>query len=168
MNSNSSNYIKKKLKRASKSRSNRPNTQSEENSVFGKLLKSSVYGSVIGLAVGVLVLFVAAITAFRANDPLKMVMPLSLIALYSAAFCSGFFSSKKNDGKLILCGLLSTVLLFCALFIVSRFLPSGLRTANNSYIWLIRLCIPVMGIIGATIGAFTPKRQTKPKLKRRS
>jgi len=168
MNSNSSNYIRNKKKRTSKQKRSRTTANDDEVSVFGKLLKSSAYGSLFGFLVGLLVLLIASLVAYKTNDPSKLVLPLALLALYSASFSCGFLSSKHNNGQIILCGIFSTILLFCGLFIISRFLPSDLRGINNGYLWLIRLCIPVVGILGALAGAYAPKKQTKPKMKKRT
>ena len=131
-----------------------------------RVFLSSLFGSLISLASGILLVTVTSLIAIFMPDPLSFIMPLALLSLLLASFSGGFAATKMMGGSAIVCGFM-TAALWCAL---SLLLSLCLYNApSSSYaLWkalLLHGASALFSILGAFAGNYKPKRD--PRKKRR-
>lgn len=125
----------------------------DESPLFTAVLKASVWGIGATFMSGIVLISILSAVALTSPDPLGLITPLSLIALFPSAFIGGFVTAKKVKDAPALCGIIcggfSTV---CAMLfsIVLKELSS-----SNFELWqslLLHALVMVFSVLGALAG----------------
>ena len=81
----------------------------EDESTISVALKSSLSGLLSFIGCGLVLISVAAVVAYSNADPDAIISPISLAALFPAAFAGGFTTVKRTGGSPLLCGVLKKI-----------------------------------------------------------
>lgn len=148
------------------SNQNRPHRSKESSdATLSSMLRSSLKGAAIGLALSAILAFVICAAIIGLDDPDSLVFPLSLAALYVSAFVAGTMATRINRGGSLVCGLLSGGIFMLSYIFVSLFFPSEL---SAKYGFLASLLFHALIIVFSVLGGYaaTAKRTTQKHPKR--
>lgn len=125
----------------------------EESPLFTTVLKCSLWGLLATFISGLVLISALSAAALASPDPLGLITPMSLIALFPSAFIGGFVTVKKVKDAPMLCGIVcggfATV---CAMLfsIVLRGLES-----SGFELWqslLLHALVIIFSVLGALAG----------------
>ena len=128
---------------------------------FLHTLKSSLFGSAIGIVCAFALMMIGAFVCYSSPDPHKLTGAVSLAALYLSSLVSGFTAVRRNRSSALLCGGLSGAFLMLFFIICSLFFD--LESAFDFPISiLLRVCIIATAALGGYAGLKrnTNKRKT--------
>lgn len=121
--------------------------------LFTTALKCSLWGILATFISGLIFISALSAAALASPDPLSLITPLSLIALFPSAFIGGFVTAKKVKDAPALCGIIcggfSTV---CAMLF--SIVLKGLSSSNFE-LWqslLLHALVIVFSVLGALAG----------------
>ena len=126
------------------------------------LLLSSVIGVMISAVAGFILLCVICFIAVRADDPLTLVTPLSLLVLLPSNFLGGLISSKKTGEAPLACGIV-TAAMWGAVSLVLSLCLVGVQSSNYA-LWqniLLHALSAIFCVLGAFAGSYKPRRTKK-------
>ena len=134
------------------------------------LLKRIINSSLIGIGVialsGLLLLLTVCFIALSSSDPLHLIAPLSMLALFPSAFLGGFVCSKRVEGSPLACGAVTAAMWTVVSLILSLCL---FNTPSADYeLWqsiILHLSSILFCIFGAFAGKYKPRRN--PRKQRR-
>ena len=138
----------------------------EDESTISVALKSSLSGLLSFIGCGLVLISVAAVVAYSNADPDAIISPISLAALFPAAFAGGFTTVKRTGGSPLLCGVLcgGIITIFS---IVASLLLRG--TISSGYeLWQASI-LHGATVLFSTLGSFAgnAKRKVNPRKHRR-
>ena len=126
---------------------------------YTRLLKSVVMGMVIAMLISVLMLLVFAVIINNAfGDPDSVINAFILIAACTGALSGGFYASRSNGSKGLLCGLSTGISMSVILFLV-MILKNTMNSASASF----RITTVAFQIIFACIGGIIAVNTYKSK-----
>lgn len=143
--------------------SNRVSTQPFASSPIAMIRKLAI---VLGCSsgFGLLILLLCTFIAYRSSDPVALLSPLSLVALYLTAIFIGMISVRVCSGTAPLIGLTAGILLLLAGALIGICIPSDYSTSQNGiYTFLFRLPVPVLTILSACISQRHPQKSIRRK-----
>lgn len=144
-------------KKLANSKRKRKNPRPDENGNSGsikKIVKSSFFGIIIGLAVGFALMLLFNIIAFGRENPSAFVAPFALASLFSSAFVCGFCSAKNNGREYILCGIISGTIYVLIIFLISLFIHRAGDTGTKLLPSIItRLIVLASSIAGGFLAS---------------
>ena len=127
-----------------------------------KVLISSLIGLGVNLVCGILLVTISAAIALFYNDPLSLMIPLSLLSLLVSNFLGGFSSSKIAKEAPFVCGLVCAAMWGVLSLIVSLalfFAPSSGYSLLQSL--LLHAISAVFSVLGALCGSYKPKKNPR-------
>ena len=121
-----------------------------ETQGIGRSVKSIVLGTAIGGVVCILCLVLFALLfVISKRIPQTMIQPLILVACAVGAFIGGYITVRIIRTKGLLFGILSGLLLFAIVCLVSVI---AIRTPFSTYALIKGIIMMLMGAIGGIIG----------------
>lgn len=137
----------------------------KKRSLKGGALTSSLFGTVGGIAVLLLIISIFSAISLFFENPHAYVSPLSYFAIYGAAFLGGFIAVKKNCGRdALLCGLLCGIFSAVSLSLIFLIVGLVLKSESTAATWIFRALTIIFPILGALLGM---KRRAKPKKRKK-
>lgn len=128
--------------------------------------KSSLSGLLTFICCGLILISIAAAIAYSNSDPDTLIAPLSLAALFPAAFAGGFTTVKRTGGAPLLCGVLCggiiTVFSIVASLILRSAISSGYELWQAS---ILHGATVLFSVLGSFAG--NAKRKVDPRKHRR-
>ncbi len=126
--------------------------------------RCSLMGTVIAMAIGVLLAIIVAFVIYQTADPTRYITPAALSVLYISSLFGGFAAARFNRGSALLCGLTTGALLLAATFIFSLPISENMSSDYNVINAVaLRAAVLVCSIIGAFIGVSKKKPDKKRK-----
>ncbi len=121
---------------------------------LGSVLKSTLVAAPIALAVGILLILLAAAILSATGDPLKYHTVAGLFLIYLTALLGGTLATRLHRRRTpLLCGVAMGFLMLLLLLVLSLILPnSGHQYSTAMQIGLHALLFPAT-VIGALLGA---------------
>ena len=125
------------------------------------------------LASIILILIMAIVLSYllsKAADPIRLVTPTALCALYISALIGGFIATRLNKCSALLCGICVGTAIAALGFIISLTISDSLSSgASTSRSLMLRLSIIVCSVIGSYIGNLkkTPSKKRHNNYKKR-
>lgn len=139
---------------------------SEDNTLI-KTLKASLWGTLITLVVGFLLLLVGTAVAFSTSDPGALIDPVSYVSLYMASFFGGFTCAKLNPRSPYLSSGLSSGIFVILSMLVAFAMPNSPYSLDSAWDGLLlRLATVLVFFLGTLIGLKGAGKAHKPKKKR--
>ncbi len=129
-----------------------------------ELLKNSLFGAILSLLTGTVLLFLSAAICYSAEEPNRLILPLGLCTLYLMSIPGGFFAARKNGRAPLLCGLLCGTVLFLLFLLISLLLPASQNTPRFGLSLLLRTLILPCSVLGSLFGS---KPKASPRKHRR-
>ena len=133
----------------------------QDEPLIKTLFISSLIGVATGVGLGLIILLIVCFIALSSSDPLSIISPLSLLALFPSNFIAGFISTKRTGQSPLACGLVASALWGAASLILSA-LP--FFSSSNLALWqslILHLASTVFSILGAFAGAYKPQRDMR-------
>ena len=130
------------------------------------LLMNSGLGALIGFIITILSVLLISALCLLSDNPHVLVTPMCMFSIYSSAFFAGLIAQKKTKGSVLLCGALCGVILALVLIVFSALLRIGIDTGNEYFSPILKILVIPASLIGALIGAYSPKK-SKNRRKRR-
>lgn len=158
--SNKSNQRKRKQRQKS--------SESALQNGFFHTVKSSLFGSLIGILSAFILMMAGAFVCYSSGDPHALTNAAALIALYASSFFAGFFAVRRNRSSALLCGGLAGAFLMLFFIIASLFFDSEEERAFDFPISLfLRVAIIAVAVLGGYIGSKrSGKKRKAPKGRR--
>lgn len=103
-------------------------------------------GTLISLAVGLLLLVASCFIGLSLDDPDKFTPPLALGSLFITALLSGYLSARKHKKNGLLCGAVSGILLTGIMVLLAFAFSLGIRLS------LFAICAPAVVVCAAIAG----------------
>ena len=103
-------------------------------------------GTIIALAVGLLLLLAVCFLGLSLDDPDKFTPPLALGSLFVTALLSGYLSARKHKKSGLLCGAVSGILLTGIMVLLAFAFSLGIRLS------LFAICAPAIIVCAALAG----------------
>ena len=125
----------------------------DESPLFTTVLKCSLWGLLATFISGLILISALSAAALASSDPLSLITPLSLLALFPSAFIGGFVTAKKVKEAPVLCGIICGGLSVVCAMLVSIVLK-GL-TSSGFELWqslLLHAAVVVFSVLGALAG----------------
>ena len=121
-------------------------TSNTPHSIFTSSLK--------GYATGLLLSFVLALIfsgiSLSANDPDRLILPLSLVSVYLSSFTAGFVSQRIHRENKLICGTVSGILFATTYMLISLFFSNdGYQSLGFVPSSLLRLACIASSVLGA-------------------
>ena len=139
---------------------------SEDNTLI-KTLKASLWGTLVTIGVGFLLLLVGTAVAFSSSDPGALIDPVSYVSLYMASFFGGFTCAKLNPRSPYLSSGLAAGVFVILSMIVALAMPSSTYSLESTWDGLLlRLATVLVFFLGTLIGLKGAGKAHKPKKKR--
>lgn len=116
-------------------------------------IKCVLIGTLIGIAVGAVLLFLLAAAGLSLDDPRKYAPIFALASLFAASYISGIAGAKLYGGRRSRAGLLSGLLFILAVVLVTFAVGAKLN------LLLLAICVPVaviLSLLGDITGAGSP------------
>ncbi len=133
-----------------------------ENDGFSLLFLNSFKCAAIALAISLGLCALLAAAMLMLSDPLGLITPLALCALYISSFLSGFLCMKKTREGTLLCGVLSGSIFMLFYMLISLFMPPELSSKHS---FLTSLLLHALILVFSVIGAYTAKHSSGKKRK---
>ncbi len=113
------------------------------------LIKSSLYGALIGIVFGAAAVFLLGAVALNTKDPDSLTKIVAHLARFLGAAAAGFAASKFNREKGLLVGSLSGVIYSLLLMLGSAFFDNNFKFFLSLLFCLICILISALfGILG--------------------
>ena len=146
-------------------RENKKSHYDKEGGGLATLFVSALRSAVLSLIISILLAAILSAAATFSSDPMSLVFPMSLAALYISAFLAGIFCMRKVREGALLSGLFSGGLFMLTYMFISLFFENE---ASAEYSFPISLLLHSLIILFSTLGSFAArKRATKRrKIKR--
>ena len=145
----------------------RKQRQKNDTSASGGLLhtvKSSLFGTAIGIASALVLMMIGAFICYSSGDPNAFVDTVALVSLYMSSLVCGFAAVKKNRSSALFCGTLSGIFMMLFFVICSLFFDSDLQAAFKFPISiLLRVGIIAASILGGYVGLKKGNNKRKPR-----
>lgn len=143
-------------------------TQKKNSGTGAGFLTAAAAGAAIALATGIILLFIAALAAYKTADPDPLAMPLSLAALYCGMLAGGISASRilgraAYDAAAVSGAIVSAVMLVVSVFVKEHNIyPLWLKLVMHAGVFAAML-------LGALIGRrrSTPSHRTRSSARRR-
>ncbi len=132
------------------------------------LIKTVLFSSLLGVAVnavaGLILLSVVCFIAISGNDPLSLIAPLSLLALFPSNFLGGFVSAKRTGESPLACGIVTAAMWGVISLIVSVCMYNVQSSGYALWQGLMLHAVSVLFcILGAFAGNYKPRKDTRKK-----
>ena len=129
------------------------------------LFVSALKSALLALLISVVLAAALCAAATLSEDPMSLIFPMSLAALYISAFLSGLFCMRKMGEGALLLGIFSGGLFMLTYMFISLFLPNEMSASRPFFtVLILRSLIIVFSILGAYAGR--GRRSQKRKIKR--
>ena len=136
---------------------------SEETPIVKTVLLSSLFGVLASVLSGGILLTILCFVALGSDDPLSMIAPLSLLALFPSNFLGGFISTKKADCSPLACGAICAAMWMLLSLVVALCLP---YPSSDHALWqsiILHAASVLFCVLGAFAGGYKPRRDTRKK-----
>lgn len=134
----------------------------EDSPLFKTVLFSSLLGVAVNAVAGLILLSLVCFVAISGNDPLSLIAPLSLLALFPSNFLGGFVSTKRTGESPLACGIVTAAIWGVISLIVSLCMynvqPSGYALWQGL---MLHAVSALFCILGAFAGNYKPRRNPK-------
>ena len=121
----------KSVKKRQKQKSRQTSSKSPSSPML-QLLKASAISVLLSVLAAFAFIFIATFVSFKTSNPIKSIIPVGLIALYSAALLCGFISGKSYREHMIVNGLISSFVFMMFILLISLFIPSSAHPLVSS------------------------------------
>ena len=125
----------------------------DESPLFTTVLKCSLWGLLVTFISGIILISVLSAAALASPDPLDLITPLSLVALFPSAFVGGFVTAKKVKDAPVMCGIIcggfATVCAMLLSVVLKDLSSSGFELWQSL---LLHALVIVFSVLGALAG----------------
>ncbi len=158
--------ISKTNKNTSKKRKQRQKSaESAANRGLLHTVRSSLFGTAIGIASAFVLMIAGTFICYSAGDPNAFVDTAALVSLYMSSLVCGFSAVKKNRSSALLCGTLSGIFMMLFFALCSLFFGADLEAAFDFPLSvLLRVAIIAASVLGGYVGL---QRENKKKRTRK-
>lgn len=120
-------------------------------------------GTLIALAIGLVLLTLSGLLGLSLDDPDKFTAPLALAALFITSLLSGYISARRYGKNGLVCGAMSGILLIGILVLLAFAFGQSIRFPLFAICAPgILICAVIAGICGANAGTVKrPKHKVK-------
>lgn len=135
----------------------------EETPIIKRVLLSSLFGVLISVLSGGILLTLLCLFALGTEDPLSLIPPLALLALLPSNFFGGFVSSKRADCSPMACGAICAAMWMLLSLIVALCLP---YPSSDYALWqsiMLHTASVLFCLLGAFAGSYKPRKDTRKK-----
>ena len=129
---------------------------------FLAVIRSSAQGVACSIGVALLLLLFAAFLIARSEDPVCWLYPTALTILYITAIVCGAIIMRFRHDASCLCGFVSGCMLLLVCMLLGC-IVSDYPAASHPGALLTRVPIPLLSLLGATLGKKHPRRRTHRK-----
>lgn len=139
---------------------------SVNDTTLQKTLRASLFGFLISVALGALLLFVGTAVAYSTADPLPLIPPIAYTVLYLSALFGGFACAKLNKrAPYLTCSLCSGAFLLLG-FVISALIPDSNDSVSSlGASLLLRSAEILIFFLGAAIGASSSSTTSRGRKK---
>ena len=145
------------------SRRNNKKYHDKESFGLASLFVCAIKSALIALGISLVLAAALSAASTLSSDPLSLVFPMSLAALYISSFLSGFLCMRKMREGTLLCGLFSGGIFMLIYMFISLFFPSEM---SQGYSFLISLLLHSLIILFSLFGAHAGRHKKTRKRKR--
>ncbi len=121
--------------------------------LFTAVLKSSLWGMLATFISGLILISVLSAAALASPDPLALITPLALVALFPSAFVGGFVTAKGVKDAPALCGIICGGLITLCGVLLSIILKD--LASSELELWqalLLHALVVTFSVLGAFAG----------------
>ncbi len=160
------------MKRSKDQSKNKQSTAGDASVAGTSFLTNILKGSLFEAVFGVLLILILCAVIYRSSDPDKLIIPVSLAALYLTAVFGGFIITMINRKAALICGAISGGLLLVATFLLSfATAPFPYEAYSGTTGVMLRFAIIPASLFGAylaskAIGSHSKKRARSRRSKR--
>lgn len=129
-----------------------------------KALRSTIYGALFTVAIGMFLLLASTAIALALPDPTSLTIPIGYFTRFATAFFGGFACAKLNKHSPYLTSLLCGAVFTALTFILSLALPHTLDSGMD--IWQ-SIILYALSFFTFPAGALAGIKASKPTKKRR-
>ena len=145
-------------------RENHKKHQDKENLGIAGLFLSAFKSAVLSLVISLVLAIALSSLTLLSSDPLSLVFPTSLAALYACSFLSGFLCVRKMHEGALICGLFSGGIFMLIYMFITLFFPREMSAGYSFGVSvLLHLLIIVFSIVGAYAGRHRGVKRRKIK-----
>ncbi len=130
-----------------------------ESPIINKIILSSLLGAGANALIGIILVSIVTLIAYRSPDPLSMIPTLALLALLPSNFLGGFIASKKCGEAPFVCGLVSGAIWGMAALIMSLCMYSS---ESSGYSLWQGLLLHSASVLFCVLGALTGGIKRRP------
>ena len=125
-----------------------------DNSGLSALFLNSFKSAVLALVMSLLISALLSSMLLLLSDPLGLIAPCALCALYISSFLSGLFCMRKVREGILPCGILAGGIFMLFYMLISLFMPNEL---SSNYSFVTSLLLRILILAFSVIGAYTAK-----------
>ena len=129
------------------------------------LIKNSVKGFLVSMALSVVLLMVCGYVCYTRQDPAALFKPLGVAVLYISAFAGGFAAARFNKADGMIVGLFTGIMLMGFVIILSLFIREN-GEGSGIVRWLLYAFVAIVCALGGRFGIPSVKKRRKRIAKR--
>ena len=141
-------------------RENNKGHYDKESTSIARLFVSSLKSALLALAISFLLAALLCGAAALSADPMTLIFPMSMAALYISSFLSGFFCMRKMGEGALLSGLFSGGLFMLMNMFITLFFKAEM---SASHPFAISLLLHSLIIVFSILGAFAGRHRSSKK-----